>query len=222
LNKWSPRIGAGWDPTGTGTLAVRGSYGIAQDVVALEALLNSNNVSPWAADIIHRGGTLDNPWQGLASGNPFPFEWRETPLFLPGSVFMPFSENLDTPYVQSWNATVEQQLAGSWLVTASYLGSHSERLWNTTAVNPALVLTAQSHPGLFTGPDTCRLEGQTFTPCNQAGNINQRRELRLWAAQNNPALLPDAQLFSNLDEFRSDSTADTARCSPRYVVRCRG
>jgi hypothetical protein len=80
-------------------------------------------------------------------------------------------------------------------------------LWNTTAVNPSLVLTAQSHPGLFTGPNTCELEGRSFTPCNQVGNINQRRELRLWAAQNNPGLLNDAALFTNIDEYRSDSTA---------------
>jgi hypothetical protein len=208
LNKWAPRVGVGWDPFGNGQTAVRFSYGISHDSVALEALLNSNNVSPWSADIIHRGGTLDNPWQGLAGGNPFPFEWRNTPLFLPGSVFMPFSEDLDTPYVQSWNTTVEQQLAGSWLVSASYIGTKTDQLWNTTAINPALIITPQSHPFLFTGADTCVLEGQPFTPCNQAGNINQRRELRLWAAQNNPSLLPDARLFSNLDELRSDSTAN--------------
>jgi Carboxypeptidase regulatory-like domain/TonB dependent receptor len=208
LNKWSPRIGIGWDPTASGRTAVRASYGIAHDAVALEGLLNSNNVSPWAGDTIHRTGTLDNPWLGLAGGNPFPFDWQVTPKFLPGSVFIPFDPNLDTPFVQSWNGTVEQQLAGSWLVSASYIGTKSERLWNTTAINGAIFLTPQSHPSLFTGPDTCLLEGVTFTPCNSTTNINQRRELRLWAAQNNPALLADAALFANIDEFRSDSTAN--------------
>jgi hypothetical protein len=208
LNKWGPRIGVGWDPTGSARTAVRASYGIAHDAVALEGLLNSNNVSPWSADVIHRTGTLDNPWLGLQGGNPFPFEWRETPKFLPGAVFLPFDEELDTPYVQSWNATVEQQLAGQWLASASYIGSKSERLWNTTAVNGAIFLTPQSHPSLFRGPDTCVLEGVTFTPCNTTANINQRREQRLWAAQNNPALLADATLFSNIDEFRADSTAN--------------
>jgi hypothetical protein len=208
LNKWAPRVGAGWDPFGTGATAVRASYGISHDVVALESLLNSNNVSPWAADVIHRTGTLDNPWEGLAGGNPFPFDWRQTPLFLPGSVFLPFGDDLDTTYVHSWNTTVEQQLAGSWLVSASYLGTKSEQLWNTTAVNPVVNLTPQTHARLFTGPDTCVLEGRVFTPCNQTANILQRREMRLWAAQNNPALLADAALFANIDEFRSDSSAN--------------
>src|SRR5688572_8019139 len=130
LNKWGPRIGVGWDPTGAARTAVRASYGIAHDVVALEALLNTNNVSPWSPDIINRIGTLDNPWLGQPGGNPFPFDWQTTPVFLVNSQLMPFNPNLDTPYVQSWNATVEQQLFGSWLVSASYIGTKTERLWN--------------------------------------------------------------------------------------------
>ena len=207
-DKVAPRVGAAWDPTGEGRTSIRGSYGLAYDVIELQSLLNSNNVSPWAADIIHRTGTLDNPWQGLAGGNPFPFDWRTNPLFAPGSVFIPFSEDLDMTYVQTWNLGVQQQVVGRWLASATYLGSRTSQLWNTTAVNPALILTRTSHPSLFTAADTCVLENQSFTPCNQTGNINQRRELRLWAAMNNPALLADARLFSNIDEYRSDSTAE--------------
>ena len=171
-------------------------------------LLNTNNVSPWSPDITNRVGTLDNPWLGQPGGNPYPFDWQTTPIFLVNSQLMPFTPNLDTPYVQSWNATVEQQLAGAWLVSASYIGTKTDRLWNTTAINPVLTLTPQSHSSLFTGPDTCVLEGVTFTPCNQAANLNQRRELRLWAAANNPAVLPDARVFTNIDEVRSDSQAN--------------
>jgi hypothetical protein len=219
-NKFAPRIGAAWDPTGEGRTSVRASYGLAYDVIELQSLLNSNNVSPWAADIIHRNGTLDNPWQGLPGGNPFPFDWRSTPLFAPGSVFIPFSPELDMTYVQSWNLGIQQQIRDRWLATATYLGSRSSQLWNTTAVNGAQIISPQSHPGLFTGPDTCVLEGVTYTPCNQTGNINQRRELRLWAAMNNPSLLPDARLFSNIDEYRSDSSSDYhgLRTSIRGVI----
>ena len=205
--KFAPRVGGSWDPSGQGDTSIRFGYGVANDVIELQALLNSNNVSPWAADIINRTGTLDNPWAGQAGGNPFPFEWRTNPLFAANSVFIPFGDDLDMTSVQSWNLGIQQQLRDRWLVSASYLGSKSNQLWNTTAVNPALWLTRQVHPSLFTGTDTCVLEGVTYTPCNQNGNINQRRELRLWAAQNNPALLSDARLFANIDEYRSDSTA---------------
>ena len=208
-NKFAPRMGAAYDPTGEGRTSIRASYGLAYDVIELQSLLNSNNVSPWAADIIHREGpTLDNPWQGRAGGNPFPFDWRATPLFAQGSVFIPFGPELDMSYVQSWNVSVQQQLGGRWLASVSYLGSRSNDLWNTTAVNPSIILSPATHPNLFTGPDTCVLEGRTFSPCNSTANINERRELRLWAAENNPALLNDARLFTNIDEYRSDSTAD--------------
>lgn len=208
LNKFAPRVGLSWDPTGEGRTSIRTGYGIANDMIELQALLNSNNVSPWAADIIHRTGTLDQPWAGLAGGNPFPFDWRTSAFYAPGSVFIPFGADLDMTRVQSWNVGIQQQVMSRWLASATYLGSRTGRLWNTTAVNPALLLSQQSHPALFTGSDTCVLEGQSFTPCNQTTNINQRRELRLWAAQNNPALLPDARLFSNIDEYRSDSSSD--------------
>jgi hypothetical protein len=207
-NKLAPRVGLAFDPTGSGRTSIRASYGIAYDVIELQSLLNSNNVSPWAADIIHRNGTLDNPWQGLAGGSPFPFDWQKTPLFAAGSVFIPFGKDLDMTYVQSWNLALQHQVSRRWLVSASYLGSRSIGLWNTTAVNPSLILTPQSHPTLFTGPTTCVLEGVTYNPCNQSGNINQRREHRLWASMNNPARLADAALFANIDEYRSDSTAN--------------
>src|SRR5688572_6045534 len=208
-NKFAPRVGAAYDPTGQGRTSIRASYGLAYDVIELQSLLNSNNVSPWAADIIHRNGpTLDNPWQGRAGGNPFPFDWRTNPLFADGSVFIPFGADLDMSYVQSWNVSVQQQIVDRWLASVSYLGSRSSDLWNTTAVNPSLLLSPATHPHLFTGPDTCVLEGRTFSPCNTTANINERRELRLWAAQNNPALLNDARLFTNIDEYRSDSTSN--------------
>lgn len=206
--KLAPRVGVSWDPTGSGRTSLRAGYGFAYDLVELQALLNATNVSPWVGDTIYRNGTLDSPWAGLAGGNPFPFDWRTDPKFIPDSVFIPFGADLDTTQVQNWNVGLQQQFAGQWLGSASYIGSYTTGLWNTTAVNPSLILSQSTHPGLFVGPDTCVLEGVTYTPCNQVGNINQRRELRLWAAQNSPALLPDARLFTNIDEYRSDSKAN--------------
>jgi hypothetical protein len=205
--KVGPRVGIAWDPTGKGKTSLRAGYSLAYDVPNLQLVLNAAGVSPWAGDTLYRNGTLDNPWQGLAGGNPFPFDWRTTPRFIDSSVFIPFSDRLQSTYAQSWNLTLQQQVSRRWLASASYIGSLTPHIWSTSAVNGATYLTSAAYPTLFTGPDTCVLEGVSYTPCNQAGNLNQRRELRLWAAMNKPSLLPDARLFSNIDQLVSDSTS---------------
>ncbi len=208
-DKLAPRVGVAWDPFGDGQTSVRANYGIAYDAVELQNLLNtSSSASPWAGDTIHRNGTLDDPWAGFAGGNPFPYDWRQTPLFAAGTVFMPFDPDIDLSRVQSFSVGVQRQFVGRWLASATYLGTRSDNLWNTDTLNPSLFLTQASHPAFFTGADTCVLEGRVYTPCNQPGNIEQRRELRLWAAQNNPALLADAGLLGPVDVMESKSKAE--------------
>jgi len=200
-------VGIAWDPTGKGQTSIRAGYSLAYDAPNLQIILNAAGVSPWASDTLYRNSTLDNPWQGLAGGNPFPFDWRATPRFVGSSVFLPFSNKLQSTYAQSWNLSLQQQIGRRWLVSTSYIGSLTPHIWSTAAANGAIYLTPGAYPSLFTSSTACILEGQAYDPCNQAGNVNQRRELRLWAAMNKPGLLPDATLFSNIDQIVSDSTS---------------
>jgi hypothetical protein len=68
---------------------------------------------------------------------------------------------------------VEQQFGTSWGVSASYLGSYSDRLWAQSAINP----------GVFLGLGPCTLNTATgprsFPVCSTTGNLNQRRVLSL-------------------------------------------
>jgi hypothetical protein len=208
MAQFAPRVGVAFDPTGAGRTSIRANYGMAYDLVQLNVTRASNGTSPWSADLLHNFGTLEDPWRGMAGGNPFPFDWRQTPLFLPASVTLPFDPDLNTPYSHNWSVSVQQEIAGSWRVSASYLGNRGTRMWGMEALNPVVHLTPQSHPQLFTGATSCVLEGQTFPTCNTAGNMNLRRELRLWAnANGTPQQRQDMQFISNIDMWRSDRTS---------------
>ena len=75
-------------------------------------------------------------------------------------------------------------MGATWQVAASYLGSHTDRLWNQVAMNP----------GVFLGLGPCTLDGVFYASCSTTRNLNQRRELSL-SGQN-----PDAaRLIGNLD-----------------------
>ena len=91
LNQFAPRVGAAFDPDRIRPHArFAPATASRTSCVQLNVTRASNGTSPWAADLLHRFGTLANPWQGMPGGNPFPFDWRETPLFLPASVVLPF------------------------------------------------------------------------------------------------------------------------------------
>jgi hypothetical protein len=75
---------------------------------------------------------------------------------------------INSPRIQSWNVTVEQQLGADWGVAVSYLGSHSDRLWAQVALNP----------GVFMGLGPCTLpNGVTYPVCSTNANLNFRRAL---------------------------------------------
>ena len=91
-------------------------------------------------------------------------------------------------------------------------------MWEWRRWIPVVNLTPQTHAALFTGPTTCVLEGQTFTPCNTATNLNLRREL-LWANANGTApAAPGYAARANIDIWRSEPLVNlsrAARVNPR-------
>ena len=70
---------------------------------------------------------------------------------------------INSPRVQSWNVTVEQQIGAQWGVAVSYLGSYSDRLWAQMAINPGDLHGA--------GPLHAR-NGVTYPVCSTNANLN--------------------------------------------------
>ena len=179
LNKqwWNlaPRAGIAWDIHGDGRLAVRSSYSMGYDFMAGEYHNINSGAPPFGnrSLILDPPGGMDDPWGHLPGGDPHPIVASPTVAYIPFGAFGSMDPGINSPRAQQWNVMVEQQLGASWGVSASYLGSYSDRLWAQSAQNP----------GVFLGLDPCTLNTATgprsYPVCSVNGNLNERRVLSL-------------------------------------------
>ena len=189
----SPRVGLGWDLSGDGRTAVRASYGLSYDFPNAEYNLINANSPPFGnrTQILDPPGRLDDPYGHFVGGNPHPIATNADTVFLPYGAYGAIDPDNNSPRVQQWNVTIERQFGTDWGVAASYLGSHTDRLWNQFAINPGVFLTAAQ--ALAAGVGTS----------STTANTNQRRVFSL--SGQNPAA---AALIGNLDVHRSVGTQD--------------
>jgi len=162
----SPRVGLAWDVRGDGRLAVRSSYSVGYDFMPGEY----HNINAGAPPFGNRSiitdpvGGLDDPYGG---NDPHPIVTGPDTKYIAFGAFGSMDPGINSPRVQQWNATVEQQLGRNWGVSVSYLGSYSDRLWAQTALNP----------GIYMGMGPCTIQGVSYTVCTANSNLNQRRKL---------------------------------------------
>lgn len=155
---FAPRFGLAWDPTGTGRMSVRASYGVFLDTPESYTTRDWANSAPWGNQInlnAPAGGFAD-PYLGYPGGNPFPFPsppTKDAP-FPQQAGYTNFPLNLTHPYTQKWTLSLQQQLNKDWLLSASYIGDKGTHYRAGTEANPAV-----------------------FGAGATLGNINQRRVL---------------------------------------------
>jgi carboxypeptidase family protein len=126
-NLWLPRVGLAWDPTGTGTWAVRAGFGIFNDLQdSLAHRLSSN--PPFNARLTRTGTPLLS-FIPIPGGTQPPATC--TAALLPGcSVFQPggIDPYLHTPTIQQWSFTVEREITKNLMIQLGYVGSQSYHL----------------------------------------------------------------------------------------------
>ena len=152
----SPRVGVAWDPTGDGKTNVRASYGKAFEFVNGQFHLNTSVAPPWGSEIRLNSpvGGLDNPFLGQT--NIFPVTFDQNAPFSPNGPFLSLSNDMASTSVHMWNVTIERQMATSWYVSAGYVGSRTNNIWESTPLNNAV-----------------------FSSTATTGNINSRRPFTL-------------------------------------------
>jgi hypothetical protein len=196
-NLWAPRVALAWDPKGDGKMVVRAGFGISYDYVAGELMVNSADAPPYGGTEIW-AGTFSNPFATNPGGNIYPYAVNKNAPFAPGGTYLFVPPNLKTPETMQWNLVVQRQLGSDWLLSATYVGSESEHLWDSYQVNPAVYIPGSCAAGQY----GLKVAG----PCSTVGNQNYRR---VFALNNYPGAISAAgvPMFGYVDSFDSGATS---------------
>src|SRR5205807_7842056 len=124
-----PRVGLAWDPTGTGSWAIRAGFGIHNDLQDNLANRTYSN-PPYNAREQLTGSTLgliaNGPLSKLASlpptcGTPGAPAAPGCSVYAPGGT----DPELFTPTHQQWSLTIERGLSRDLMLSVGYVGSES-------------------------------------------------------------------------------------------------
>src|SRR5882762_3069104 len=167
---WQPRIGLAWDPTGTGTWAVRAGFGIHYDLQDnIGHRLNAD--PPFNARLTLTNTpllTILNMNPPIVFGTQAPASCNAQSRLRPPdcSIFSPggLDPDLHTPTLQQWSLTVERGITQNLKLELSYVGSEAYHVVTAVDVNMA-------RPQVCSDPAGCLSGG--IRPANQAVVVPQ-------------------------------------------------
>jgi hypothetical protein len=156
---FGPRVGFAYSPNwgpltgGAGKTSIRAGIGIYFNRSEEETLLQFLADPPYGLTsygATNAGGSpgFANPFQdisgntSLSISNPFPAPTGPPPTVQFGE-YLPLDlsiadPNLNDPYAENWNFTIERQLPGDTILSLGYVGSSGHRLMLESELNPPL------------------------------------------------------------------------------------
>ncbi|HTD95817.1 MAG TPA: TonB-dependent receptor, partial [Edaphobacter sp.] len=176
----SPRGSFTIDPFGNGKTVFRLGGALMYDNPSLYTSQRNSSNPPYTNEIDLSGPvSLANPWSAYPGGNPFPIANppQATSPFPTNTLYVLIPRHIQTPTVNQWTASVEQDLGNGWNMSITYLGNKSSHLWLGRALNPAIYI-----PGTWTGPGSCgalTISPGIGKPCSSTSNSNVRTALSL-------------------------------------------
>src|SRR5439155_12065618 len=156
---------------------------------ALYRLGTAQQQPPWGSStsLLVPAGGLDDPWAGIPGGNPHPLRLNANMTFVPNGVYQPTNPNLTPTYTQTWNLSLQQELAPGTLVSVAYLGTEITHLQAAEPLNQSVYI-----PGVADANGNCFFNGSAvdFTvklkpndSCSTLANTQDRRRLSLLRPQ---------------------------------------
>jgi hypothetical protein len=172
--QFSPRVGFAWDPSGDGKMSIRTGYSLGYDFINAQFHLNTAVAPPFNAEarVTNPVGGFDDPWRGTGNENFFPFTTGPDSPFPFTGPYISIPPDIKPPRQQSWNLGVQRQIGNDMAVSATYIGSYTDRLWNVRSLNQGVYIPGSCTLQTATGP-------QFFPVCSINGNLDQRRKLTM-------------------------------------------
>jgi outer membrane receptor protein involved in Fe transport len=169
----APRVGFAWRPFGGNRAVVRGGYGIFYGTQVQNPVRNDlANVFPFAISQTINRKTNDPSY--LTLSDPFPVAANLTSGV---TNVNGFDLHAPTPYVQSWNLTLEREIGWSSAIEIAYVGSKGTHLGRKFDLNQPYRLAefAPSFPRPYAGVNTINYYGFYANSIYNAGTIGIRR-----------------------------------------------
>src|SRR5437016_7183882 len=182
-----PRVGIAWEPTGTGTWAVRAGFGIHNDLqdnlgnrTYSNPPYNARELLPVTNGMLSLIPLQKNAPLPPACGTPGAPPVPACGIYGPGGL----DTELRTPTSQQWSLTIERGIARDLMLSVGYVGSQSYHTPLTLDANTAYPIVCQdaagcSSGGTTTGGNSCfgYLDPNGATGCGAENPAPPRRRL---------------------------------------------
>ncbi len=140
LAQIAPRFGFAWRAPG-GKSVVRGGFGLFWNPQFTVLYNGFVNAAPFSPQVTRFGVRMEDPYE--TAGNPFPASFapfkppQDSAFFTPLGTFGAFAGNFRPSYMETFNITLEHELARNLVARASYIGNLGRHLSYTDDLNYA-------------------------------------------------------------------------------------